>query len=158
MIEPRPSPIWTGTVASSTGPGLVRLTERAIREECRTSRATSGRRTRRRRPDAIAFGLGAAYVSLVEGSGGGAGLSVEALRDRAPVEDRKVVCREELETLSSKADIDAAARRRRATPRISATASSCSLGYMTGPVKKARSYLVLQHRARTRPKERRCWI
>ena len=47
----------------------------------------------------------------MEGSGGGAGLSVEALRDRAPVEDRKVVCREELETLSSKADIDAAARR-----------------------------------------------
>ena len=62
-------------------------------------------------PDAIAFGLALHTFSLVEGSGGGAGLSVEALRDRAPVEDRKVVAREELETLSSKADIDAAARR-----------------------------------------------
>ena len=51
-------------------------------------------------PDAIAFGLALHTFSLVEGTGGGAGLSVEALRDRAPVEDRKVVAREELETLS----------------------------------------------------------
>lgn len=62
-------------------------------------------------PAAIAFGLALHTFQLVDGSGVGAGFADEALRDRAPLEDRRVVCKEELETLSSTADIEAAARR-----------------------------------------------